>query len=250
MPGVSELEGQRHQTETQELCDAVASWLCYKSLTGLKSHLHEAMMGVPIAEYLSTKHGKEIESEVKHPVLDTGGKGRPKQVDFVRRKKRGGDWHAVYECKYQTDTPIRLISDIGRLLTLRQSSTSESSMVKSVGNPKRYFVFAGERDSIDRPLDRKINMGKDGHKSVFEGILLRRVTDLNDIKRVNLNSLNDAQTELFRSFAKSNTVLLPSVFLTRLKGIAISAKYSCAVWEISSAKGSKLLSHEHIGEVA
>ena len=164
-------------TEEEELAQTVAAWLNYKSLVGLKGQLSESMLTVPIAEYLASKHGREISMEVPHPLFRTGAKGRPKQLDFVREvrsERKTGEsalnaknWTMAMECKYQSDTAQRLIDDICRLAVLAQCR-------KEIGGPKRLFLFAGERNEQGEPLDVRINSGEEiGRVSVFDGVLKR-----------------------------------------------------------------------------
>ena len=224
------------QSEQQELTQAVAGWLSYKSLTGLRGHLNEASISVPITEFLSTRHGESMRSEVAHPLFKgEKRKGRPKQLDFVqrRRKGEGTSWLAAYECKFQTDLPSRMIADICRLLVLNQAN--------GIGNPKRFFLLAGERKDPNIPLDRMINSTASGRISVFKDTLLRQPSEINSQLSVRLNTLHAEQRSLYASFARENDVKIPSAFSTKLKGLSVAAKYSCAIWEIKAANGSKLL---------
>lgn len=228
-------------TEEQRLCEAVASWLLYKSLTGLSSHLNESSMGVPIAEFLASQHGREIESERQHPRFKSKSAGRPKQIDFVRTKTSGTHWHAAYECKYQNDTKERLIADICRLLCL-----GDQEVRAEIGTPKRFFVFAGKRNDADVPISLSINSAAGGRISIFNGILRRSPAGLEERLTCRISDLDRRQVDHFVRFAKTNEVKLPSVFVSELKGLAIMSDYACSIWQIMSSKGSKLLSHEEL----
>lgn len=230
-----------NRSDEQELCEAVAAWLSYKSLTGLSGHLNEGSIGVPIAEYLTTRFNTEVKSEQQHPMFKSPKRGRPKQVDFVRAKNRGNDWHSVYECKYQEDTAHRLIADICRLTCLAQTGER--------GRPRRYFVLAGKRKRHGEPIDRLINAN--GRRiSVFQDILLRDPESINKPKTVKLNSLAPSQIRYFEDFARENDVRLSSSMVTELVGFALAGSYACSVWELKSSKGSKLLNADEIAKLA
>lgn len=233
-------------TEEEELAQTVAAWLNYKSLVGLKGQLSESMLTVPIAEYLASKHGREISMEVPHPLFRTGARGRPKQIDFVREvrgDKSQGDgakdernWKLAMECKYQSDTAQRLVDDICRLAVLAQCR-------KQVGGPKRLFLFAGERNEKRQRLDVRINSGgENGRVSVFEGVL-RRFDDGDSWKKltVDLRSLSKGQKRLFRNFCTEYGASMPSKLSTEMVGFGKSGRFSCTIWQVLSVSGTRLL---------
>ncbi|MDF1726947.1 MAG: hypothetical protein P1U53_04265 [Sulfitobacter sp.] len=224
-------------TEEMDLCQAVAAWLNYKSLVGLKGQLSESMLNAPIAEFLAARHGSEVNMEENHPAFSTGRRGRPKQIDFVRRRRGEKTWHVAIECKYQSDTPQRLIDDICRLAVLAQCG-------KKIGNPKRLFLLAGERSESHEPLDVRIN--SEGKRiSVFDSVL-SRITESDTVKRPAICDLSGGQKKLFENFCDGYKSSIPSKIKTERIGFGESGRYACSIWRISSVKGTKLIDVEDL----
>jgi len=221
-------------SEAQEISEAVASWLHYKSLTGLRGLFTESSMAVPIAEYLSSRYGSEVETEKAHPLFDNGKKGRPKQIDFVRVRRGDRTWDAVYECKFQRPDFKNIVGDLCRLACLAQAD--------GIGRPTRYFVFAGKPGPKGMPLEKSFNTGDGSRSSYFDGILRRDESFVSIEFAFSIRDLHPKQFEVFKGFAENNQVSLPSRIVTKLSGWSKTSKYVCAVWQIKSAQGSKLRS--------
>jgi len=226
-------------TEAQELSEAVTYWLHNKSLTGLGGLLNEASMAVPIAEYLAARYRKEVESEKAHPSFPDGGRGRPKQIDFVRVKHGDATWHAAYECKFQKPDFYAIAGDICRLVCLAQNRDI-------VGTPDRYFVFAAKLNGKGQLLEKGINTGFGQRKSYFDGVLPMGQDNVNGKQTFEIKKLQKKQLAPFVKFAEENNILLPSKIVTKLSGWTQSSKYGCAVWKISSARGSTLLTRKEL----
>lgn len=228
-------------TEQDLVCQTVSAWLQYKSLVGLKGQLSESMLNVPIAEFLAARHGSEVTMEVPHPLFKKASRRRPKQIDFVRKKRNEKTWHSAIEFKYQSDTPQRLIDDICRLVTLAQCR-------ESIGSPERLFLLAGERTTDKDPLDVRINSGDGGRVSVFQDIF-RRINDENARNPLicNLKKLSTRQRLLFCEFCKGYDAKIPTQIETRLVGFGESGRYACSIWRMVSVKGSGLLGIEGFG---
>jgi len=227
------------KSEAQEISETVASWFHYKSLTGLNGLLKESSMAVPIAEYLASKHGREVESEKAHPLFNSGGQGRPKQIDFVRVKHGDRTWHSAYETKFKTRNFDLIIGDLCRLLCLAQAV--------DVGNPGRFLIYAVKLEGDGAILDNKFNPGGHNRISYFENILPRPNTvGKNKDCVFKINELHAKQRSSFRKFAKSHKVELPSSVRVKLSGSFESGGFSCAVWQIWAQKGSTLLNHKEI----
>ena len=219
-------------SEAQDICRAVVCWLEYKSLTGMSGLFSEASLAVPIAEFLSRKHGNEIKSEVPHPLFDIGSKGRPRQIDFVREARGEKRWHAAFECKFQNDSLSDVISDVCRLLCLSQ--------VNGIPCGDRYFVFARKLGE-DNLLFSHGSYVEGSKMSRFEKILMHSKGDLDTKNSFKIDELNKKQKNAFEAFAKKYKVPLPSQIVTKLCGLSQGEDYACAIWRISSEKGSKLL---------
>jgi hypothetical protein len=222
------------KSEAQEIAESVATWLHYKSLTGLNGLLNESSMAVPIAEYLSAKHGREVHSEKAHPLFSNNLKGRPKQLDFVRLKNNDDTWHAAYESKFDTVSFDLIVNDLCRLLCLAQAS--------NVGSPRRYFIYGAQTEGEKGIfLANKFNSGDGLRKSYFEAILPRKMAVKNLTFR--LKELHEKQLKVFRAFAKDHDVGLPSKIRVELGGLLKSGNYVCAVWQLWASQGSSLIKH-------
>jgi hypothetical protein len=222
-------------TEQQELAEAVATWLHYKTLTGLRGLLNEASMTLPIAEFLAAKHGKEIVGEKRHPLFATGAPGRPRQIDFVRLRRGENAWLAAYECKFRTDNQTLIVADICRLVCLAQC--------EGIGSPDRFFVFAGKLRPGSRLIGSMFNTGNGSRLPFFDGLLLEGSGEQSQIRNsFRLEELMSRQKEAFREFASKHDKMLPSVIVTELQGWAVSGSEACGIWRVTQASGSKLLS--------
>ena len=219
-------------SEAQDISRAVVCWLEYMSLTGMSGLFSEASLAVPIAEFLSRKHGDEIKSEVAHPQFDKGSKGRPRQIDFVREAKGKNRWHAAFECKFQKSSLPDVINDVCRLLCLSQDNGIPCS--------DRYFVFARKLGETKQLFDKEINVGS-ARQSAFHKILLQQEINRDENNSFKISDLHQKQQDAFKKFSKEYNAQLPSQIVTKLCGFSQGLEYACAIWRISSEKGSKLL---------
>ena len=199
--------------------------------------LNESSMTVPIAEYLAAKYGREVQSEKDHPYF-ASEHGRPKQIDFVREKRGSENWHAAYECKFQTQSFHSIVNDICRLALLAQ--------VAGVGSPHRYFIYAAKIAEDDTVLSNRFNTGCGDRLPYFDPIFLREADDVGESNEFYLRNLHRKQLEAFRSFAKTNRVALPSGLKTTLVGWSATRSYKCLIWRITSLQGSVLLKRKDL----
>ena len=222
-------------TEQQELAEAVATWLHYKTLTGLRELLNEASMTLTIAEFLAARHGREVTAEKAHPLFVTGAKGRPRQIDFVRMRRGENAWKAAYECKFNTDKEALIVADLCRLVCLAQCH--------GIGTPDLFFVFAGKFKAGERLINSRVNTGKNSRLSFFENLLLEGSDDKPNARNsFRLETLAARQKLVFREFSSTYNASLPSVIVTELKGWATSGTVACGIWRVTREKGSRLLS--------
>lgn len=218
------------------MSEAVTHWLHYKSLTGLNGLLNESSMSVPIGEFLSSHYGREVESEKEHPLFASVGRGRPKQLDFVRVKRGERTWHAAYETKFQTLSFDQIVSDLCRLVCLNQA--------EGIGNPNKYFVYAS-RCADDKLLRNGFNTGDKGRLPYFEGILSRGLDEDAEC-RIIMSELHQKQRKAFEVFAQDYCAKLPSRIVTRRVGFSSSGKYTCVIWRVRSARGTGLKTVEEL----
>ena len=226
-------------TESQEIAEVVSSWLHYKSLTGLRDLFNEASMAAPIAEYLAVSYGKEVRSELVHPVLaKKKGKGRPAQIDFVHEKRSVGSWHTAFECKFQTSDYYKIVWDICRLVVLSQA--------ENIGRPKRKLVYAAKLDAKNDLLGNSFRPGDGPLQGYFDGILPRSEEEQGTSATFTLTDLHDKKLKAFRMFARDHQVGLPSRLKIELSGYSRVGGFVCCVWTIQAAQGSVLKSHEEL----
>jgi hypothetical protein len=229
-------------TEQQELAEAVAAWLHYKSLTGLSGLLTEASMTLPIAEYLYSKHRSEIHGEREHPLFAKGARGRPKQVDFVRLRRGDKTSFAAYECKFRTTNQELIVADICRLVCLAQCRDK-------IGSPERYFILSNKLRKGSRLLDTMSNTGEGSRFSFFGNLLLEgRKKSSFEANSFKLLDLEPRQKEIFQRFAKKNNVALPSIIVSQLVGWAVTGDDACGIWRITQERGSVMTSADDLNE--
>lgn len=211
----------------QDVCEAVSSWLSYKSLTGLRSLINESSIKVPISEFLSTNSKLTIQAEVPHPKFRTGGRGRPKQIDYVIKGK-GNRWDEVYETKYHPDTPQRVIDDLCRLICLSHNG--------ALGNPRRYFLFAGRLQDGSADLSQKVQIGG-GKVELFSNMLLMSSQDVGTKVVVEPETLEAKRRNMFASFCEEYDIELPTKFESVLCGRANAGRYIVYLWRLSQRRG-------------
>ena len=204
---------------------------------GLGGVFTEASMAVPIGEYLATKYGSEVQSEVAHPLFDVGRRGRPKQLDFVRKKRGEHAWHAAYESKFQHAGFKGIIEDLCRLVCLAQA--------EGIGRPRRYFIFAAETSPGSALLDNSFNTG-DGNRIRYFDKILKREEGEDEPGSFGILELHEKQVAVFKSFSEANDVKLPSRMITKLAGFSRNTRYTCAAWDVTAVSGSKLLSAKEL----
>ena len=229
------------KSEAQEIAEVVSLWLHYKALTGLSGLLNEASMAVPIAEYLASRYGSEVQSERMHPLFHSAGRGRPKQLDFVRVKRGESTWHAAYESKFHSEGKSGIVDDLCRLACLSQ--------VKNIGTPHRFLIFAGRRDRSEKLFSVNLNTGNGSREDFFGALLSQDDAKMEEKHRFSLASILPGQRSYFYDFAKKYDARLPSIFVTELSGWYATGRFTCGVWKVLSARGSKLLSRDELGEL-
>ena len=225
--------------EPQELSEAVAFWLHYQRLTGLKGLLNESSMTLPIAEFLSVSHKKEIYSEMTHPLFKQIGGGRPRQIVFVRKTSNGKAWAAAYECKFDRQDFFSIINDLCRLVCLAQARCE-------IGSPERNFIFATRVNEKKEILSNGFNTGEGERRPYFDGILSIGRSAVDIKKPFKINNLHTKQRSAFRTFCKNYRAKIPSKIVVELKGWCQTDLFACGVWKIRSSRGAKLLGAEEI----
>jgi len=183
--------------EMSALARATCSWLDYKSLTGFDRLLSEAMLRVPISEYLAAQKTWLLQTEVGYRTLPGADGLRAFWCDFAGTRRYGkGAVRFLLEAKFlkrpidQMAVPIA--ADIVRL-----------SLPRHYGL-KRLFLLAGKKDYFQ------------GKKSNF---LFAKLFGLEHGKSCELN-LNEAITN--SDFLKSHRMYANPVNLS--KGVYVRPK--------------------------
>ena len=107
--------------------------------------LSKSYLGQPVAEYLIHRHSGELKTEVDHPVLQTPGHGRPRQIDYALLTRDKTYIEVAIECKWIAETPYskqRIINDLLRLECIRV----ERRQVK------RFLLIAGLKEQVRTQL--------------------------------------------------------------------------------------------------
>lgn len=218
-------------SEAQEISEAVSTWLHYQSLTGLKGLLSEALMTIPIAEYLSSVYGREVKAEVDHPLLKKAQVGRPNQIDFVRMKSGEKTWHAAYETKFQTQSYLQIALDLCRLVYLAQN--------RGIGSPTRYFIYGAKVEKDGAFLNNLNNTGEGPREILFDRVLEK--VEIGKERKFRFSQLPRKGREPFVTFSKHHSIPLPSMVETKLVGKYRSGLFLCAVWQVLASRGSTLI---------
>jgi hypothetical protein len=229
-------------SETQELSEAIVSWLTYKNHTGLKGLLREGSLSIPIAEFLSSGDRRNLKPEVTHPRFRNDRKGRPVQLDFVRLREGEATWYAAYESKFGSPSFSAIVEDICRLACL--SGCPEIN----VGN--RYLVIADTYRDPDSFLSIRVNAGG-GRIHALDGILHRTSDNFEEELRFDVLALHDRQKVAFEEFARSyansdDEPIVPQHIRTRLVGLSRSSSFICGVWRVSLVQNTRWLACKDI----
>lgn len=124
--------------EITTLARATCAWLDYKGLTGFEAFLSEAMLKVPISEYLAAQTTWRLKTEVGYRTLPGADGLRSFWCDFTGTRKYGkGDVGFLLESKYLKRSidqiAKHIAADIVRLSLPR-------------GRLARLFLLAGKRE--------------------------------------------------------------------------------------------------------
>ena len=125
--------------EINALARATCAWLDYKSLTGFGSLLSEAMLKVPISEYLAAQTTWVLKTEVGYRTLPNSDGLKAFWCDFSGTRKYGaGQVGFLLESKFLK----RPIDQVGKYVAadvVRLSLPRGANLV-------RLFLLAGKRD--------------------------------------------------------------------------------------------------------
>ena len=130
------------EAQVKNLAKAVGRWLAFQVLCGRDVLLSESYLSQPLAEFLLHHHSGTLATERRHPGLQRGGRGRPRQVDFVLLSRDAEAAEAVIEAKWVTDRPYpkqAVVDDLLRLECFREGGR----------HVRRYFLVAGKNVTFE-----------------------------------------------------------------------------------------------------
>ncbi len=128
--------------EISELAKTTCSWLAYKGLTGFEELFIEAMLSLPIAEFLSSRKDWVLEQEVDY--RDFLGSGAMPRIwcDFAGRRRYGKQIDFLLETKVLKREARKAARDIAADL-VRLSLPMEKQLT-------RIFLLAGNSDHFPK----------------------------------------------------------------------------------------------------
>lgn len=218
----------------QGLGEAVLYWLCFQNLCGRSSLLSEHYLSQPIGEYLLYHCSGRLDSEVNHPNLNNGGKGRPRQVDFCLFSRDDEYMTDALELKWISGDSFnkqRVVDDIMRLERLR---------IQNGYHVFRYFLVAGkEVDFRENFIECFTNLGQGGGRINFFGELLD--FSASGEKTILFDNLNEPQKNSIRDFAVYYTSSFPNRFKTKCVFGESRGNFTVYIWRIYSIAHRKLL---------
>lgn len=212
----------------QNLAKAVVHWLAYERLCNRGHLLSEAMLTVPVGQFLNSTQTRRVDAERSYPNQPVQ-RGRPKQIDFVLVRRGQGTVAHLIETKWITVDRVfkqEIINDLLRLETC-QFYDEEG----------RWLVVAGQTNHVRASIqETRINTGG-GTALLFEDILSFDETQ----PRLNVR-VGDAVAAHRKLWATAAAEMqqpdLPLSITTKLASIATSGRldsdFQCVVWQIQS----------------
>lgn len=212
-------------TEFPNLAKAVNRWLSYQLLCGRGALLSEAYLGHPMAEFLIHRHSGQFETEEDHPVLNSPGPGRPRQIDYVLLTRDAGDLEIAIECKWVSERPYdkqRIVNDILRLECVRIAGR----------HVKRYFLVAGLRDDFESNF-AALNINTGRARVAFTKHFLSLSMKHPD-RTVEARDGPVHFRKFYDAFASDFNSEVPKALKTSLVGKRTADDITVCVWQISS----------------
>jgi len=121
--------------DARGLAKAISCWLGYKAITGFEETLGEAMLAIPISEFLKSRTNWILESEIPYRQL-CGSNGVPEfYCDFAGTPKYGQDYQFILETKFLKSKAQNVRRDLAADF-IRLSIPPRKTL-------KRYFLLAG-----------------------------------------------------------------------------------------------------------
>ena len=216
--------------EFKRMAKAVNRWLSFQILCGREMLLSESYLCQPLAEYLLQHHNGALDTEFGHPQLTQGGRGRPRQVDFVLLTPEAGDVCAAIESKWVADRPYSkqaIVDDLLRLECFRQEGR----------HVQRYFLAAGRKTSFMANF-ATVEMNAGGQRQPFADHLLSFDTANKD-RAVEVMNCDTYRRRYYKDFAMAYSTHLPRGFHTSLMSLEDNDDISVCLWKVESRRNRR-----------
>jgi hypothetical protein len=210
------------------LARAVVHWTEFETSCRRGNLLSEAQLSQPIGQVLNANSVNPVVPEFPHPLLNNGGSGRPKAIDFVIQTRNESVITHAIETKWITDKrdfKQELFDDLARL-----------ELVHVENRPlARWLLIAGRYSHIrDAVFDAEGNSGPDSPRAkVFDGVL---PSNLNTKVTV---PIRDAILPAQRYWKKTNKAFGIDIAISltvRLEGVypemPVDDSIACFVWQV------------------
>lgn len=212
------------------LAKAVVHWLGYERLCNRGHLLSEAMLTVPIGQFLNSTQTRRVDAEKSYPTQPVR-RGRPRQMDFALVRRGEGTVAHIIESKWITtgrDFKQEIINDLLRLETCEINDEEG-----------RWFVIAGQVNHIATSVRQvHINVGG-GQALAFQNVLSF------DQAHPSLNVRVGDVAQPYRRFwviaaNELGQTVLPLSVTIKLAALSISGDddtdFQCVVWQIQSVR--------------
>lgn len=217
--------------EISNLSKAVNRWLSFQLHCGRESLLSEAYLCQPVAEFLIHHHSGSFETEFDHPVLQTPGPGRPRQIDYALLTRDSRALELAIECKWISEKPYdkqRILNDLLRLECVRTPGR----------HVKRYLLIGGRKVDFANNF-RNLAVNDSGSRSWFVRHFLSGSLKSPE-KLINVEHTPKRFQAFYRNFAKSFNSEVPKRFSTVLISSTRVDDVVVFLWEIRSSKNRRI----------
>jgi hypothetical protein len=130
-----------NSSEIKGLAKATCCWLAYKQLTGFQKFLTEAMLSVPISEFLASRTAWLVTPELYHKKLQNEGQLPDLWFDFAGAKRPGTKYSFILETK------LLKVHVNSRIVPI----TIDFCKLALPLDQRRYFLLAGRSENFCVP---------------------------------------------------------------------------------------------------
>ena len=211
--------------EFRNMAKGVNRWLSFQMLCGREMLLSEGYLCQPLAEFLLQHHNGALATEFAHPQLNQGGRGRPRQVDFVLLSPETNAVDCAIESKWIANRQYSkqaIIDDLLRLECFRQEGR----------HVRRYFLVAGKHAHFTENF-QNVEMNAGGPRQPFANHLLSFDTDDRN-RSVEILGCDDFRRRYYKDFSKAYGAQLPRGLHTSLLSKRDHDHIDVYLWKVES----------------